>query len=230
MPVHVDSVIPVWLNDYNETVYIALTNQENWTYTNLVDSVLDPPVDPTSEELELLEAEWKLAWIAEFTKIANALNEWKNLNRETGVADLVSILFGAKTLKNLYEFPIDTDSYTPNSVIAIGSFFNLVSSRPVDFYKDYDNTVEMKSANIEADVTSVETAGSTEVGNLSSASRSLSASMKPYSHRLIFENIPITGISTKKMVRDYVFDELGYAGYYTQLNVGSLQIPPPLEE
>jgi hypothetical protein len=140
MPVNPSSVIPTWVNTYYPAFYTAITDQENYAYTNI-------PAD-------------KPNWIPLFTNLANAMTSWQGTNRQSSVSNLISSIYTYCMLH--YNFGTDfsqiatMDNYV---VFDMNGFITDTLGRPVSYYNDLVFSGTYSSAKISA--------GVTEIGNVS---------------------------------------------------------------
>jgi hypothetical protein len=202
MTVHVDSVIPSWVNTLDSAFYNSLTDQENWAYLNPSPGL-------------------KSDWITLFTSLVTALNTWKNTNRQNNVADLVQVMYGVRIMSVKYNIGIVLTGFSAPSYATIGGFIASCKARAVNYYGDYS----AGSAKITADIATINSGAATELSGLASGVLSMASSLKPHSHKLMFDGLPTVAEVTHAEVCDYIFNTLGYKNYYNALNVGTLTVP-----
>jgi len=133
MPVHPDSVISTWVNDFHPSFYDSLTSKENWTYLN---------APPGSVDGETGLDGWKRL----YGNLNTALTNWNNHDRDVGgyslnLPDLLLFIHSYMALGEqfpLLTFPnvYDTNNIDFYKIFNINNFIETTLANPVDWYDD----------------------------------------------------------------------------------------------
>lgn len=209
MPVHAQSVIPTWVNTYNPTFYNKLTTMENTSYTGTGNNTVTN-------------------WRPLFTNLANALDSWKNVNRQTALSNFITAYYSYYTMNQMF----GTDgslisAATASTVFDINGFIATTLGRADNYYGDIVLGPPVSSAKMTADVTAVNNASAAELSELSSLQNSFQGVVAGQVSRSLFQDIPPTNpFPGKAGMAQQIFITRGYKLIYQTLNVGSLTLPP----
>lgn len=212
MPVHADSVIPTWLNNFYPDFYVSLTDKENDCYTR--NSGND-----------------KTEWIPLFTNLSTAMNNWKNAARETKVAGLVSSIYSYVML-NL-NFGTSSGSLAIMQAYYVFNMNNFVDNtlaRATDYYNDLvenpPSSGTYTSAKITADVSQINGYATQEDNRISAANSTAASTSSVFVNTALFNDVTPIGSASKQDMGNYIFTTMNYKKVYQNLNVGSLALPP----
>jgi hypothetical protein len=208
MPVHAQSVIPTWVNNFDSAFYTSLTNQENSCYTRGGNDTF---------------ANWSVLW----TSIATALNNWKNVNRQSAISDFITSYYSYYLLSVIYGSDSSLRTSTNSSAIfTIGTFIANTKARADNYYNDI--VVPAKtSAKIAAELTVINGAQALEASPMNSLKASFQAVTMAQVNKGLFQDITLVAPSpTKAQMATEVFITRDYKRIYQNLNVGTLTLPP----
>lgn len=169
MGVHVDSVIPTWVNDYRPDFYTSLTDKEEYTYTTYPGK--------------------KAAWMTEFTNLSTAMTNWKNENREDPLGSLIS---SVHTYLQLYlNFGV-SGSYLASmdafAIFNINNFIDDTLARAINYYNDMPNDPPYDSPKINANITKINN-DTYEDGHIATAQANSKAVAGPFVANALFVDV-----------------------------------------
>ncbi len=173
MGVHVDSVIPTWINTYHPTFYTSLTDKEEYTYNTY--------------------PSYKSQWITEFTNLSTAMNNWKNVSRETSVSGLLSSIHTYIQLYlNFGTSSAALASMQAYTIFNINGFISSTLARPIGYYNDMTSVAPYNSAKVDADIAAINTMA-TETSSITTAQNNSKAVVTPFVANALFVDVSPVG-------------------------------------
>lgn len=205
MAVNANSVIPVWVNNFNSEFYTSLTNKEDWSYTN----------------------QGLANWQPLFSQLASALNAYRAFNRSEEVYNFMNSSYGYVILNRNF----GTDgSLIPNldahGIYSLAGFMNTTLARPVTYYDDLVPPVppetEYVSAKMNADVATVTAAPASETAGLESLQAGTHGTIQQFTNYNLWDDWPpLTGqIVGKPYMKQFFFIDLHWKAVIESLNIG----------
>lgn len=215
MAVHAQSVIPTWIQSWDSALYTKLTDQENWCYTGPTDT----PVRANDTFTN---------WSPIFTNLVTALNNWKNVNRQSLISDFIPIAYSYNVLNFLYGTGSSANSSASiDTIFSMNGFPTTAKARATNYYSDLVIGTPNSSAKITADISIINAAAALESGAMSSAKSSMQSIVSTHMSKSLFEDIPLVGsFPGKSGMATQIFTTMNYKKVYQLLNVGSLTLPP----
>lgn len=200
MGVHVDSVIPTWVNDYYPAFYTSLTDKEEYTYNTY-----------PSEQAE---------WMVEFTNLSTAMTNWKNDARETLVSGLISSVHTYIQLYlNFGTSSASLPSMQAYTIFDMNGFITSTLSRPVSYYNDLTVGPPANSVKIDANITTINT-DSIESGKVDTAQNNSKAVTGPFVANALFVDVAPIGPAGATQV---IAPGSGYTdGTYTNVSLSTV--------
>jgi hypothetical protein len=207
--VNANSVIPIWLNTFNPAFYTAITNQEDWSYTNVGVS----------------------AWQPLFQQLANALSAYKTFDRS---AEVQNFMFNAYSYVALdVQFGTGSSllpSFNATSVYSLAGFMAASISRPVNYYNDLVFPIPpdtaYTSALMAADVATVTAAPASETANITALVDDAHSTVQSWTNAGLWDAPVSTGVPvTRPYMKNEFFITLNWKFAIEALGIG-YPIPP----
>lgn len=201
--VHPQSVIPTWINNWIPPFYESITDKENYSYNTFGVGV----------------------WQPLFQQLVNAMDDYRNFNREGEVYDFITATYGYVAMnKNFGTDGSLINTFDSWNVYRMNDFVWHTTNRPVNYY---DDAVLGDSPKMTADIATVNGAVSAESGRISSISGASRSATRPTTFQMYFGVTfpPPDDPFTKDYVKDLYFNTLKWKRGFT-LNMGNLQVPP----
>lgn len=176
MPVHAESVIQTWINDYNSNFYVSLTNKENDCYTRTSGSD-------------------KVHWKPLFTNLMTAINTWKSWSgREAKVQGLISSANSFMTLNlNFGINPSAASAFNAETIFDINGFIPEILAAPVNHFSDLVGSGVKTSAKITAAITKINdfagAGANTESSKITSAISTAQPEVGKFANKAMFEDV-----------------------------------------
>jgi len=220
MPVNAGTEIETWVNDYYPAFYVALTDQEDWTYTNYI-----------------ADASALAAWHVYFTNLMTQMNAWKNATKvprslEKG-RDLIQALYGYIALNVAYGTSFGSiglmDAYV---IYDMDGFTASTISNPVDWYDDMivvGGPPPYTSAKMVASIATVTTSvtSNVEETQYNIALNTARLLISDFGMGSMFTDYTPTGVAISKASQQtYIYDTLHYLGIGTAVTTSGISIPP----
>lgn len=214
MPVHAESQISTWIDDFYHDFYVSLTDKENDCYTRSSGSEKD-------------------RWKPLFLSLNTQMTSWKSVSRNTSLTNMTQALY---TYANLgYCFNI-TPSNLPNIdayyIFNMGGFVQSTLGRSVGYYDDlYDDDPspaheDWQSSKITADKSTISGYSSTESSRISNVSTYSSAAATEMVSKSLYGDVPAIANPTKAFMWNKIFNDLHYAKIYTALSTLTVPADP----
>ena len=223
MPVHANSKIQLWVDEFNHAFYVSITNKENWVYTNNTGDALD-------------------AWEDYFTNLMTAINTWRNDSTSAGRTELktrglINALYTYKMLGN--NFGTDTSQIATMDAAVIydmGGFIPATLSRGVNYYNDMIDSPPVPpppytSAKMDADIASlaVGTYDTVETGKIDTAISNSASVTSKFSNDALFNDLPAPSNPpmTKQQLGEFIYVTMNYKKIKTYVpGIQGIDIPP----
>ncbi len=210
MTIHASSVIPLWLNEWDPDFYSSLTSQENVCYVR-------------KGHLDSIEA-----WRPLFIDLANALYNWRSVEREGLIDSLIMPMYSYNVLGSLHGNDLSANlEVQVHSLFSIGGFHEACKSRPVGYYDDLtEKGLAPPSFRLALDIATINSAADEEVSLIKSIVSTMQASIYSHISRALFEDVPVIGTSPSKTdLANLIFNSTGLKKAYKVLNIGNLTLP-----
>lgn len=229
MPVHASSVINTSLNVFRPDIYTKITDMEYLCYTT--------PFIPTpiGSEPALTTQEAVAIYTAGFTQLNSALYDWIRIGREQSVKEFLSTMYGYLTMVAIYGISNSVESSMDSRFIfSANEYFTNIVTKADNFYNEIiitagalpEDPPVYTTPKFTTDADSINNALALETSYLTSVSDMAKTETSNLMSRLLFEDIPTVGTSSKVSMADKIFNQLHYKEVYLGLNVGALVLPP----
>lgn len=204
MAVNPDSKIPLWVNDYYPAFYVSITDKEDDCYTRTGGSE-------------------KVHWEPLFQDLANEMDNWKNVSRNSKLQDLIPAIWQYRILGlNFGEDNSNLSEMDGYYIFNMGGFIQSTLSRAVDYYNDLVETPPASgiylSAKITADVNTIIGYNTMENNRKSSAETYGRNIASNFNLIALFENVTPTGSASKEDMKTEIFTNLHYKQVYENLS------------
>lgn len=206
MTVNVNSVIPLWVNTWNPTLYNSLTDKENWSYVNQ-----------------------GLIWVPLFTQLANALNSYQAYNRQTEISNFFFGAYAYVTFNKIYGTDgSQISNFNAQNIYNLNGLVNAIINRPVSYYNDISIVIPSTDYNsplMQADILQIYNSSKTEstlIANLSNLGRGAIQNLQV---TLLFKDVKPIQVLTKDNMKTLFFVNLNWNQVYNALNIGGLVKP-----
>lgn len=220
MPVHVNTEIDLWVNDYYPDFYVSLTDKEDWTYTNYAGN-----------------ASALAAWHAYFANLMTQMNSWKAVTRAPRSPDkgrdLIQGIYGYLALHFAYGTSFGSIGLmNAYGIYNMDGFVDTTLSNPVDWYNDMIvvgapppyTSVRMAAsvATVTASLTS-----SVEENNFDTALDTARLLISDFGIGAMFTDYTPTGTAVSKAYQEaYIYSTLNYLEVGSEVTTAGIPIPP----
>ncbi|QRE00336.1 hypothetical protein [Burkholderia phage BCSR5] len=205
--VHPQSVIPLWLRNYRLDTYNALTDQENWSYTN----------------------QGTTGWRPLFQQLADSLNRWQSYDKTGDVMNFMLGTYGYIVTGIMYG--TDT-SQEPNMdafrIYNCNSFLDKPQTRPINWYNDLVVPVPpattYTSDKMTQDLALTDAGRVEDTKKMKAVQDATTSTLQRHMYDQLFLTQPIKDKAGKARMADVYFNQLHWRVAYQQLNI-NLPIP-----
>lgn len=220
MAVNAASVISTVINTFRPDIYTQLTSMEDLCYTT-------PDVSSG-----ILSADAVTFFQSEFTLLSAAIVGWINSNRQSSLSDFIPTMYSylvmiqVQGVSNASESSVDA-----RNIFTCNGYLSYILAQPVDHY-NHITLVQVPipdtptSPVFDSDLAMIDGAILAETNSMASISNTCRGIVSSQINKSLFQDVAITGTTSKSMMATKVFTTYHYKEVYTGLNVGSLTLPP----
>lgn len=203
MAVHPNSVIGLWVKNYRNAFYVAITDMEEYSYN--------------------IPGQFTF-WQSEFTNLMTAMNNWKNAARTYFNEEYIRSLHTCVVAQEVFGYTLgmNINQYT---IFDMNNFVQDTLGRPVNYYDDYNPLPSPDSAKMNASIAQITTTGeSTKVSNVASEAQT-------QANKMINKSLFVTpnmATKTKEDLGLVVWEDLNLVNVYETINnsAGGISRPP----
>jgi len=213
MPVHASSVIATSIQTWDSTLYVSLTDRENYCYT--------------TANINIVTGQEVITYQPQFQALSDAIVAYTTVNRNGLVTDLFSISVGYKMLNAMYNTDYTQAANLPASArFSMDGQITAINASAISAYADYNGTIFTALPALTTAITSADTNESNMI--TSTIQPAMTSTVKALSVKLLVEDIATTGSITKTEIGNWwygsVTGELGYKALNAKYNFG---LTPP---
>lgn len=205
MAVHPSSVIGVWLENYRESFYVALTDMEEYSYN--------------------LPGEFAF-WQGQYTNLMSAINAWKNATRTYHNSNYVRNLHTCVVAQEVfgYSVGVNINQYT---IFDMDNFVQDTLGRPVSYYSDYTALPSPNSPRITSSINQISTSTTVESNKVQNVIDEAAILATKMINKSLFVT-PTMATKTKEDLGKYLWENLNYVNVYESLSdvPGGIDRPP----
>lgn len=213
MTVNANSVIPTKLNSYSPSAYSAVTDMENYCYT---------------QSTKGTESDYKPF----FQDLADAMSSWFNVDRTDATRNLLEKLYIYILFNNNYGTSDNLlGSAHTLSLYNMGGYLSMIVDQPITYYDDFvpatsgSMPVPASAANLQNDTSSISGASSGELSNANSMASSMETVTTGMTFQLMYDHVPLINPAlSQEQIGSQVFDDMNWLLAFNQLNI-NLPIP-----
>lgn len=220
MAVNAASVISTTINTFRPDIYTAITTMEDVCYTT-------PDVSSG-----ILAADAVTFFMSEFTLLSNALVAWMTSNRQSSLSDFIPTIYSylvmiqVQGVSNASEASVDA-----RNIFTCNGYLPYILTQPTSYY-NHITLVQTPSPDtptspvFDQDIITINGGVAAEANTMSSVSTTCRGIVSGQINKSLFQDVPVTGTTSKSIMATTVFTTHNYKEVYVGLNVGTLTLPP----